>query len=63
MQVCVPKRWTDKKIKEFADLANPCGTRNGWFIRKEGNELLDGDPERVPCLEGKTGFVHVMLDA
>jgi hypothetical protein len=62
MQVCVPKDWTDEQVKEFADLDNPCGTINGWFIRKQGDKALAGADERVPCSDRK-GFVHVMLDA
>ena len=62
MQVCVPKRWTRKQIKAFADRANICGTSWGWSVRKRGSRLLDGCPEKVPCEERK-GYVHVMLDA
>lgn len=62
MQVCVPADWTDAQVIEFAEQTNPCGTRNGWFIRREGSPLLDGDPERVAC-KGRPGFVHLMLDA
>jgi hypothetical protein len=62
MQVCVPVDWTDDVVKEFADRENPCGTSNGWFIRKEGDKALAGDHERVPC-ESRSGFVHIMLDA
>lgn len=62
MQVCVPKEWLDDKVKQFADLSNPCGTINVWQIRKDGDLALVGDPERVAC-ESKDGFVHIMLDA
>lgn len=62
MQVCVPKDWTDSQVMQFAESENPCGTRTGWQIRKEGNEHLDGMPERNPCGKRK-GFVHIMLDA
>jgi len=62
MQVCVPKDWTDEQVKEFADRENLCGTANGWSIRKEGDKLLNGAPERQPC-EGRGGYVHIMLDA
>lgn len=61
MQVCVPSEWSDEQVKCFADSKNPCGTENGWFIRKDA-KLLRGDPERNPCAQRK-GFVHVMLDA
>lgn len=62
MQVCVPKEWTDNEVKNFAEGQNPCGTMNGWQVRKEDNELLEGQPERVNCAE-REGFVHVLLDA
>ena len=62
MQVCVPADWGDDQIKNFADLNNPCGTVNGWFIRKEGDKALAGAPERVRCAV-RSGYVHVMLDA
>lgn len=62
MQVCVPFDWDDEKIKGFAESNNACGTRNGWQIRKQGDPLLVGKPEKVQC-DGRSGFVHVMLDA
>lgn len=62
MQVCVPHDWTDEQIKAFADRENLCGTQNGWSIRREGDKALAGAKERVQC-NGRTGFVHVMLDA
>lgn len=62
MQVCVPTDWTAAQVKDFADRENVCGTTNGWFIRKEGDKALKGDPERMPC-ESLTGHVHIMLDA
>ena len=61
-QACVPTDWSDKQVLEFAAKENPCGTENGWFIRKEGDEALQGASERYPC-EGREGFVHIMLDA
>lgn len=68
MQVCVPDNWTDKQVVEFAGLSEICGTSGGWGIRKEGNALLAGDPERAPCKShkggpGREGFVHIMIDA
>ena len=64
MQVCVPKTWTDDQVKSFADCNNLCGTSLGWQIRKEGDEALNGAPERVPCSSAtRNGFVHIMLDA
>lgn len=62
MQVCVPADWTDEQVKTFADAQNPCGTENGWGIRKEGSPYLAGKPERNPCAE-RQGCVHIMLDA
>jgi len=62
MQVCVPKKWTDKQVKEFADRENLCGTELGWCIRKQGDKALAGADERVECT-GAKDFVHIMLDA
>lgn len=62
MQVCVPKDWTDEQARSFAESENPCGTRCGWQIRKEGDECLQGCEERVQC-EDREDFVHIMLDA
>lgn len=62
MQVCVPDDWTNEQVKAFADEANPCGTENGWAIRKEGDDALAGYRERVSCAQ-RFGHVHVMLDA
>jgi len=62
MQVCIPKDWTDKQILDFAESAYPSATSNGWQIRKEGDEDLNGDPERAQCHDFKD-FVHVVLDA
>lgn len=61
-QVCVPENWDDKKVLDFANYANPCGTSHGWAIRKQGDETLLGCDERVKC-EDRDGFVHIMLDA
>jgi len=62
MQVCVPEDYTDHQILKFAESENPCGTSNGWFIRRKGDEALKGADERVKC-NGREGCVHVMLDA
>jgi len=62
MQVCVPKDWTNEQVLEFAESKNPCGTTHGWVIREQDSALLNGDPERVDCLD-KSGHVHIMLDA
>ena len=61
MQVCIPSEWTDEQVKSFADTENPCGTMNGWQIRKDA-ESLNSNPERNPC-SVRGGFVHVTLDA
>jgi hypothetical protein len=64
MQVCVPGDWSDEQVKGFADSAVPCGTMNGWGIRREGDRALAGASERVTCASGdRPGFVHIMLDA
>jgi hypothetical protein len=63
MQVCVPGDWSDAQVIAFAERANPCGTTNGWSIRREGDEALRGMPERNPCVGGPAGNVHIMLDA
>jgi hypothetical protein len=62
MQVCVPTDWPDEQIKTFADTENPCGTTHGWSIRREGDAMLGGMPERNPC-NSHDGFIHVILDA
>jgi len=61
MQVCVPKKWLDKQVLKFAEKEYPCGS-SGWYIRKEGDEDLNGDPERNQC-ESLKGNVHIVLDA
>lgn len=62
IQACVPETWTDEQVKGFVDSVYPCGTEAGWCIRREGDKLLSGDPERVPCKQ-RAGYVHIMLDA
>jgi hypothetical protein len=61
-QVCVPAEWSDQEIIAFAEAQFPCGTMNGWAIRREGDPMLAGAHERVACA-GRAGFIHVMLDA
>ena len=56
-QVCVPKDWTDEQVLDFAASRDYTGGQ----IRKEGNRLLRGDPERQPCYEHEN-FVHIMVD-
>ena len=62
MQVCVPKDWTDEQVIAFAEKENPCGTKYGWHVRKEGSKLLGACHERVPC-EKFENMVHIVLDA
>ena len=62
IQVCVPEDWTDYHATDFAESEHPCGTEHGWQIRKQGDEALAGDDERVPCRK-RSGHVHIMLDA
>jgi len=62
MQVCVPKSWDDDQVTSFANTENPCGTSNGWNIRKAGSEVLRGADERVQC-SNDDQRVHIMLDA
>ena len=61
VQVCVPAFWDDDVVEGFANKIVPCGTEPGWRIRKEGDKMLGGDPERNPCSDNE-GFVHIMLD-
>ncbi len=62
MQVCVPEYWIDEQAVLFANTENPCGTEDGWMIRRDGDEALAGDPERQPCQQ-RSGHVHIILDA
>lgn len=62
MQVCVPEGWPDDAVISFAEDKNVCGTEGGWQIRKGGDKLLNGDPERCPC-DIRNGFIHITLDA
>lgn len=62
MQVCVPASFDDEQVVKFLERNHPCGTSNGWVIRKQGNERLGGCAERVPCIE-REGYVHIMLEA
>jgi hypothetical protein len=61
-QVCAPESFSDEQVVEVAEKHNPCGTANGWQIRRAGDPALACDPERQPC-EVHKGFVHIMLDA
>jgi hypothetical protein len=62
MQVCVPIGWKDEDVIAFVERENPCGTENGWQIRREGDEALAGCAERVRCAKDDRN-VHIMLDA
>lgn len=61
-QVCIPAEWNDDQVAAFANREYPCGTQYGWQIRREGDKMLNGMPERNPCPR-REGFVHVTLDA
>ena len=60
LQVCVPKEFSDFRVKEFADKTCPAGTENGWKIIRKGDKYLGGAPERVPC-DTRPENVHVRL--
>lgn len=62
IQVCVPVGTRDEDIITFAESQNPCGTQNGWQIRREGSALQQGDPERIRCAKDDHNE-HVTLDA
>lgn len=62
LQVCVSSTLTDDQVRQFAQEQRPCGTRYGWYIRRAGDPLLAGDPERQPC-EEREDAVHIMLDS
>ena len=61
LQVCVPDSWTDEQVLAFAEVQSPSGTDGGWKIRRAGDELLRGDPERAACAS-KPGHVHIVLE-
>ena len=60
-QVCAEESATDQEIEEYVNCVLPTGLDSKWVIRKQGDTVLEGDPERQPC-EDKSGWVHVMLD-
>ena len=62
MQICIPEAWDDAQALTFAEQTYPCGTTNGWTIRRQGDPALGGDDERVPC-EGRPACMHLILDA
>jgi hypothetical protein len=60
---CVPKDWTDEQVVSFAEKEYPCGTTNGWQIRRQGDKALAGCDERVQCEgKGREDRVYLMLD-
>jgi len=56
IQVCVPSKWDDAKVKDFADGAYLCGTTGGWFVTK-----VEGYARRVPCSQC-ADRVHIVLN-
>lgn len=62
MQVCVPENWTNEQVITFANTEIPCGTENGWQIRRQGDDVLAGADERATCSD-MSDHVHIMLDA
>lgn len=62
MQVCVPRTWSDEQVLGYAETMNPCGTENGWAIRRQGSEYLRGAAERTECAKYPNN-IHIMLDA
>ena len=61
-QVCVPWTWTDEQARDFLESKAPCGTENGWAMRKQGHERLAGCDERVQCTR-HTHRCHIMFEA
>ena len=62
IQVCVPASWNDDQVLAFANWQHPCGTTNGWLIRRQGDPALVGTNERTQC-GSLPDHVHIMLDA
>lgn len=60
IQVCIPETWNDEQIIEYVNTTYPSGTKNGWMIVKEGDDLLAGHNERVRCSQ-YSNYVHVLL--
>lgn len=60
IKVRVPAFWFDKRVIEFVNHKNPCGTKHGWIIRRTGDPALHGDPERKSCKE-YVGMVYIIL--
>jgi hypothetical protein len=68
MVVCVPQEYTDNQVEIYANYISPCGTTEGWKIRRSKGAMVNLDKvqsdyfERVECGE-KPRFVHVLLEA
>jgi hypothetical protein len=61
IQVCVPKTDTDEQVMDFANRVNPTGINSGWTIRREGDPVSQGDPERQQCSQYEENC-HIVLD-
>ncbi len=61
LQVCVPQTFSDEEVVAFVNAQSPTGLEHGWQIRREGDPVLDGDPERNGC-DKHNENVHIMLD-
>lgn len=61
MCVCVPDRWADHQIENYALRENPCSESGEWHIRREHDPALRGKHEREQCLTYPEN-VHVWLD-
>lgn len=57
-QVCVPKEWTDEQVLDF--FKKDQQWEGDPAIRKQGDRLLAGADERVPCAT-HADFVHIMI--
>jgi hypothetical protein len=58
IQVCIPKEWTDEQAEAFAFGASDM---HPVVMRRNGDSLLAGYPERNQCDE-LPGHVHVVFD-
>ena len=60
LQVCVPQKWSKKRIEKFVNETHPSGISSKWEVVEEDDDCLDGDPLRVPC-DDREGYVHTVL--
>lgn len=62
-RVCVPVSWSDERIVDWVDSANPAGTTNGWQICDEPIKTTEGQtvPVKEPCPDDPNR-VHVFLN-